>query len=160
MLKRKIEKVLKDWLNTPNKSPLVIKGQRQCGKTFSVRAFAEQNYEHVVYLNFLKNPNYISIFNGSLEVDDLIIMMSALLGDQAIFVPHKTIIVFDEIQDCPEARTSLKFFKEDGRFDVICTGSLLGVKGYGKQPKSVPVGSETLFEMKRWTLRSFCGQTA
>lgn len=155
MLKRKIENVLRDWKNTPNKSPLIIKGQRQCGKTFSVKAFSEENYKHVVYLNFLKNPNYISIFNGSLEVDDLIIMMSALLGDEAIFVPYETIIILDEIQDCPEARTALKFFKEDGRFDVIGTGSLLGVKGYGKQPKSVPVGSETLIEMKPLDFEEF-----
>ena len=155
MLKRKIENVLKEWKNTPNKSPLIIKGQRQCGKTFSVRAFAEENYKHVVYLNFLKNPNYISIFNGSLEVDNLIIMMSALLGNEAIFVPHETIIILDEIQDCPEARTALKFFKEDGRFDVIGTGSLLGVKGYGKQPKSIPVGSETLIEMKPLDFEEF-----
>lgn len=82
MLKRKIETILADWKNTPNKSPLIIKGQRQCGKTFSVRNFAEKNYKHVVYLNFLKNPDYISIFNGSLEVDNLIIMMSALLGNK------------------------------------------------------------------------------
>ncbi len=155
MLKRKIENVLKEWKNTPNKSPLIIKGQRQCGKTFSVRRFAEENYKQVVYLNFLKNPNYISIFNGSLEVNDLIIMMSALLGDEATFVPYETIIILDEIQDCPEARTALKFFKEDGRFDVIGTGSLLGVKGYGKQPKSVPVGSETLIEMKPLDFEEF-----
>ena len=155
MLKRKIENVLKEWKTTPNKSPLIIKGQRQCGKTFSVRRFAEENYKHVVYLNFLKNPNYVSIFNGSLEVNDLIIMMSALLGDEATFVPYETIIILDEIQDCPEARTALKFFKEDGRFDVIGTGSLLGVKGYGKQPKSVPVGSETLIEMKPLDFEEF-----
>ncbi len=155
MLKRKIENVLKDWKNTPNKSPLIIKGQRQCGKTFSVLKFAKENYKHVVYLNFLTNPNYITIFNDSLKVDDLIIMMSALLGDEAIFVPYETIIIFDEIQDCPEARTSLKFFKEDGRFDVISTGSLLGVRGYGKQPKSVPVGSEALIEMRPLDFEEF-----
>ncbi len=155
MLKRKIENTLKEWKNTPHKSPLIIKGQRQCGKTFSVMAFAEANYKHVVYLNFLKNPNYISIFNGSLEVDDLVIMMSALLGDEAVFVPHETILILDEIQDCPEARTALKFFKEDGRFDVIGTGSLLGVKGYGKPPKSVPVGSETLVEMRPLDFEEF-----
>ncbi len=155
MLKRKIENVLKEWKDTPDKCPLIIKGQRQCGKTFSVRRFAEANYKHVVYLNFLKNPNYISIFNGSLKVDDLLIMMSALLGDEAIFVPHETIIILDEIQDCPEARTALKFFKEDGRYDVIGTDSLLGVKGYGKQPKSVPVGSETLIEMKPLDFEEF-----
>lgn len=147
MLKRKIEQALLDWKNTPNHSPLIIKGCRQCGKTYSVRAFAKQNYKHEVYLNFFKNPDYISIFEGSLEIDNLIIMMSALLGPDAIFEAGETVIILDEIQDCPEARTALKFFKEDGRFDVIGTGSLLGVKGYGKQPKSIPVGSETLIEM-------------
>lgn len=147
MLKRKIEQALLDWKNTPNHSPLIIKGCRQCGKTFSVRAFAKKYYKHEVYLNFFKNPDYLSIFEGSLEIDNLIIMMSALLGPDAIFESGNTVIILDEIQDCPEARTALKFFKEDGRFDVIGTGSLLGVKGYGKQPKSIPVGSETLIEM-------------
>lgn len=147
MLKRKIERALLDWKNTPNHSPLIIKGCRQCGKTFSVRAFAKEHYKHEVYLNFFKNPDYISIFEGSLETDHLIMMMSALLGPEAIFEPGNTVIILDEIQDCPEARTALKFFKEDGRFDVIGTGSLLGVQGYGKQPKSIPVGSESLIEM-------------
>lgn len=147
MLKRKIEKALTEWKNTPNHSPLIIKGCRQCGKTFSVRHFAQKYYKHEVYLNFFKNPSYISIFEGSLEIDNLIIMISAFLGSNAVFEPGQTVIILDEIQDCPEARTALKFFKEDGRFDVICTGSLLGVKGYGKQPKSIPVGSETVIEM-------------
>ncbi len=155
MLKRKIEKVLKEWKKTPNKCPLIIKGQRQCGKTFSVLKFAKENYKHVVYLNFIENPNYAAIFNGSLEVDNLIIMMSTLLGEETIFEPHETIIIFDEIQDCPEARTSLKFFNNDGRFDVICTGSFLGVKGYGKQPKSVPVGSEMIIEMRPLDFEEF-----
>lgn len=147
MLKRKIEQSLMNWKNTPNHSPLIIKGCRQCGKTFSVRDFARKHYKHEVYLNFFKNPSYISIFEGSLEIDNLIMMMSALLGPSAIFEPGETVIILDEIQDCPEARTALKFFKEDGRFDVIGTGSLLGVRGYGKQPKSIPVGSETVIEM-------------
>lgn len=147
MLKRKIEQALTDWKNTPNHSPLIIKGCRQCGKTYSVRDFAKKNYKHEVYLNFFKNPSYISIFDGSLEIDNLIMMMSALLGPSAVFKPGETVIILDEIQDCPEARTALKFFREDGRFDVIGTGSLLGVKGYGKQPKSIPVGSETVIEM-------------
>lgn len=147
MLKRKIEQILFDWKNTPGHSPLIIKGCRQCGKTFSVREFAKKYYKNEVYLNFFKNPSYISIFEGSLETDNLIMMMSALLGNKAVFKPGETVIILDEIQDCPEARTALKFFKEDGRFDVIGTGSLLGVKGYGKQPKSIPVGSETIIEM-------------
>ena len=119
MLKRKIEKALLDWKNTPNHSPLIVKGCRQCGKTYSVRAFAKEHYKHEVYLNFFKNPDYISIFDGSLEIDHLIMMMTALLGANTVFEPGNTIIIFDEIQDCPEARTALKFFKEDGRFDVI-----------------------------------------
>lgn len=155
MLKRKIEKVLETWKDTPNHNPLIIKGQRQCGKTFSVLEFAYANYKHVIYLNFFKNPNYISIFEDSLDVDNLIIMMSAVMENKVEFIPFETIIIFDEIQECPEARTSLKFFKEDGRFDVIGTGSLLGVKGYGKYPKSVPVGSETLIEMKPLDFEEF-----
>ena len=147
MLKRKMENILINWKNTPNHNPLVIKGCRQCGKTFSVRDFAKKNYNHEIYLNFYKNPLYSTIFAGSLDVDDLIMMMSTVLGKNAIFEKGKTIIILDEIQECPDARTSLKFFKEDGRFDVIATGSLLGVKGYGKQPKSIPVGFETIIEM-------------
>ena len=147
MLKRKIEQRLTAWKNTPNKKPLIIKGCRQCGKTFSVLEFAKRNYTHVVNLNFFENPDYTSVFAGSLEIDNIIMMLSALLGKSAVFVPGETVIVLDEIQDCPEARTALKFFRIDGRFDVIGTGSLLGVKGYGKEPKSIPVGSETVIDM-------------
>lgn len=147
MLKRKIEQRLTEWKNTPNKKPLIIKGCRQCGKTFSVLEFAKRNYTHVVYLNFFENPDYTSVFAGSLEIDNIIMMLSALLGKSAVFVPGETVIILDEIQDCPEARTALKFFRIDGRFDVIGTGSLLGVKGYGKEPKSIPVGSETVIDM-------------
>lgn len=74
-------------------------------------------------------------------------MLSALLGKEAVFESGNTVLVLDEIQECPEARTALKFFRMDGRYDVIGTGSLLGVKGYGKEPKSVPVGSETVIDM-------------
>lgn len=147
MLKRKIETRLIEWKNTPDRKPLIVKGCRQCGKTFSVLDFARKNYEHVVYLNFFENPDYASVFSGSLEIDNIIMLLSALLGKEAVFEAGKTVIVLDEIQDCPEARTALKFFRIDGRFDVIGTGSLLGVKGYGKEPKSVPVGSETVIDM-------------
>ncbi len=147
MLTRKIDKILKDWKNKPNHMPLIIKGCRQCGKTFSVRNFAQNNYKHVVYINFLLNPEYGFIFSGSLEIDHLVMLMETILGEKAVFIPHETVIIFDEIQDCPEARTSLKIFKEDGRYDVIGTGSLLGVKGYGKSPKSIPVGYETVIDM-------------
>ena len=120
MLKRKIEQKLIDWKNTENRKPLIIKGCRQCGKTFSVLDFAKKNYRNVVYLNFFENPDYASVFAGSLEVDTIVMMLSALLGSEAVF---------------------------EGRYDVIGTGCLLGVKGYGKEPKSVPVGSETVIDM-------------
>ncbi|MGN1343187.1 MAG: ATP-binding protein [Traorella sp.] len=147
MLKRKIEQQLIEWKNTKNHNPLIIKGCRQCGKTFSVLDFAKKNYKYVVYLNFFENPSYAYAFSGSLEIDNIVMMLSALLGDKAVFEEKETVLVFDEIQDCPEARTALKFFKLDGRYDVISTGSLLGVKGYGKEPKSIPVGYETVLDM-------------
>ena len=147
MLKRKVEQKLIEWKNTINHKPLIVKGCRQCGKTFSVIDFAKKNYKNVVYLNFFENPDYISAFNGSLEVNNIIMMLSALLGSEAVFEEDETVLIFDEIQECPEARTALKFFKIDGRYDVIGTGSLLGVKGYGKEPKSIPVGSETVIDM-------------
>ena len=146
MLRRKIQDTLLQWKKTPGHKPLVIKGCRQCGKTFSVREFAKKYYKHEVYLNFLQDSSYASIFSGSLEVNHLVMMMSALLPD-AVFEAGRTVIILDEIQDCPDARTALKFFHLDGRFDVICTGSLLGVRGYGKEPKSVPVGYETVIDM-------------
>lgn len=147
MLRRKIEKRFLDWKNDKAHKPLIVKGCRQCGKTYSVMKFAEENYENVVYLNFFSNSDYSSVFSGALDVDSITMMITALLGAKAAFVPGKTILILDEIQECPEARTALKFFKLDGRYDVIGTGSLLGVKGYGKSPRSVPVGYETVITM-------------
>lgn len=147
MLKRKIEQRMNEWKNTPKHKPLIIKGCRQCGKTYSVLDFAKKNYRHVVYLNFFETPDYATVFSGSLEIDNIIMMLSALMGKEAIFKPGETVLILDEIQECPEARTALKFFRDDGRYDVIGTGSLLGVKGYGKEPKSIPVGAETVIDM-------------
>ena len=147
MLKRKIEGTLSNWLKTENRNPLILKGCRQCGKTFSVLRFAQQNYKHVVYLNFFENPDYKTIFESSLKVDDIILMITAFVGTKVRFIPHKTVIVLDEIQECPRARTALKFFKLDGRFDVLATGSLLGISGYRSENYSVPVGYETIIDM-------------
>ena len=147
MLKRKIEKTLLSWLNTENRNPLILKGCRQCGKTFSVLRFAQQHYKQVVYLNFFENPDYRTIFEGSLKVDDVVLMMSAFVGANVRFIPHETVIVLDEIQECPRARAALKFFKLDGRFDVLATGSLLGISGYRSEDYSVPVGYETIIDM-------------
>ena len=91
--------------------------------------FAKKNYKNVVYLNFFENSDYASVFDGNLEIDRIIMLLSALLGSKAVFEAGKTVLILDEIQECPEARTALKFFRMDGRFDVIGTGSLLGVRG-------------------------------
>jgi len=147
MLKRKIEAKLVEWKTSSNKKPLIIKGPRQCGKTFSVIEFAKKNYNHFVYLNFVEDKNYKNIFSGSLNVDYLCMMIGTLLGPSAVFEEGNTLIILDEIQECPEARTALKFFKLDGRFDVIGTGALLGVNGYGEESTSIPVGYETTIDM-------------
>jgi hypothetical protein len=161
MLKRKIEDVLIQWKSTDGHKPLVIMGIRQCGKTFIAQHFAAANYQNVIYINFIKQPERINAFLGSKDVNDILLNLSAQIQG-VTFTPGDTCFIFDEIQECPEARTSLKFFKEDGRFDVIATGSLLGVQGYGDEKKkqhrklvgqkepginSVPVGSEYIIEM-------------
>ena len=153
MLKRKIESVLAEWKNTGPKKPLVIKGIRQCGKTYIVQKFAKENYESVVYMNFILEPDKKSAFAGNIDVDTIILNLSALIPGSR-FITGKTCIILDEIQECREARTALKSFQIDGRFDVIATGSLLVVRGYGKSDKkiedsqdSIPVGYETVVEM-------------
>lgn len=161
MLKRKIEDMLLRWKNTAGHKPLLIMGIRQCGKTFIAQHFAVTHYKTVVYINFIKQPKRIEAFVGSKAVDDILLNLSTQIMGVS-FTPGDTCFIFDEIQECPEARTALKFFKEDGRFDVIATGSLLGVQGYGDKKKkkhrelvgqkepginSVPVGSEEIVEM-------------
>ena len=153
MLKRKIESVLEKWKDSEHKKPLVIKGIRQCGKTYIVQKFAKENYESVVYLNFILEPDKKSAFAGNIDVDTIILNLSALIPDSR-FINGRTCIILDEIQECRAARTALKSFQIDGRFDIIATGSLLGVRGYGKSEKraeggqdSVPVGYETVIEM-------------
>ena len=143
------------WKNTPNKKALIVKGLRQVGKTTSVRAFAQQNYENVVYVNFKSNNSAKSIFDDDLVINRITTDLSALLPD-ARFVPYKTVIIFDEIQECANARSSIKAFVEDGRYDVIGTGSLLGIKGYNKKKsKGVPVGFEKTIYMKPMDFEEF-----
>ena len=154
MLKRKIETYLANWKEAEGRKPLVIKGIRQCGKTYIVQKFARENYESVVYMNFILEPDKKSAFTGNIDVDTIILNLSALIQGSR-FIEGKTCIILDEIQECKEARTALKSFHIDGRFDVIATGSLLGVKGYGQSKKkkedvgqdSVPVGYETVIDM-------------
>lgn len=153
MYRRKIEKVLLEWKEKAGHKPLVIKGCRQCGKTSSVVDFAKKHYQHVIYLDFHEHKDYKAFFAGALDVNTLTMTISAGIKE-ARFVAGKTCLIFDEIQDCPNARSSLKFFKLDGRYDVICTGSLLGVNGYKTKEEqeeeanaSIPVGFEQIVTM-------------
>lgn len=148
MLKRKIEEILAEWKREPHHKPLVIKGCRQCGKTYSVRKFAEENYEHVVYVNFVEQEDCILAFENSKRVDDIVMGLTALLPG-SVFKAGCTCLILDEIQECPGARTALKFFQIDGRYDVIATGSLLGVRGYRDNDgyNSIPVGYEQHINM-------------
>ena len=151
-----MEETLSRWKNTPEHNPLVIMGIRQCGKTFTVQQFAKKNYPNVVYINFALEQDKTIAFTGNKEVESILMNLSSIMPETR-FVPGRTCLIFDEIQECPDARTSLKSFKMDGRFDVIATGSLLGVRGYGEKQKkeqnhllgknSIPVGYETIVEM-------------
>ena len=136
MLKRKITDVLLAWKNDPEKKSLMIRGARQVGKTYAVRHFAE-TYRHYVELNFIEHPEYKAVFSGNLDPDTLLLNMAAYIPS-AQLVPGETLILLDEIQDCPEALTSLKFWTEDKRYDVIATGSTLGIDY--KEENSFPVG--------------------
>ena len=147
VLQRKIDNILRKWKAKENRKPLVIKGCRQCGKTFSVRNFASQNYDNVIYINFMEMDEYNIAFQKSRRIDDIILNITTIMEDKVKFEAGNTCLILDEIQECPEARASLKFFKLDGRFDVIATGSLLGVKGYGHSRASIPVGYETIVNM-------------
>lgn len=138
-LARKIDNVLNTWKNTENHLPIVIKGPRQIGKTESIRRFAEKNYESLVEINFVEEPRYRTICADGYRAQDIIKNIS-LIDPTKRFLPGKTLIFFDEIQSFPNIATTLKFFKEDGRFDVICSGSLLGISY--KEIESVSVGSK------------------
>ena len=144
MLKRKIYQELLEWKKKDNKMCLVIKGARQVGKTFIIDKFARENYENYIYMNFDENPGYKNIFNGDLDVDNIIKQISLRVQNASI-VPNKTIIFLDEIQNCPNARTALKFLSLDKRFDVIASGSLLGINY--KEVSSFPVGYTEQIEM-------------
>lgn len=119
MLKRKIEDTLLRWKNNAEHKPLVIMGIRQCGKTFIAQHFAAAHYKSVVYINFIKQPERIGAFAGSKAVDDILLNLSAQIAG-VTFLSGETCFIFDEIQECPEARTALKFFKEDGAFREPC----------------------------------------
>ncbi|MCL1820427.1 MAG: ATP-binding protein [Oscillospiraceae bacterium] len=152
MLKRKIYDELTRWKSRENKRCLVIKGARQVGKTFIIELFARENYKHSIIMNFVQNPAYTAIFDGALDTETLIKQIS-LRVPGAELIPGETLLFLDEIQDCPRARTALKFLTQDGRFDVIASGSLLGIN-YRDVP-SYPVGYVEHLEMHSLDFEEF-----
>ena len=143
-LKRKIDIFLQKWKNDSNRKPLIVKGPRQVGKTESIRRFATENYDNVIEINFVEEPKYKMITADGYKADDIIKNIS-LLNPEKRFIDGKTLIFFDELQEFPEISTALKFFQIDGRFDVICSGSMLGINY--KRIESNSVGYKMDFEM-------------
>lgn len=152
ILKRKIDQYLTDWKNKPDRKPLIVKGARQVGKTRSIEWFAGQNYASVIEINFIEQKKYREIFNDGFEVDDILKNIS-LLNPEFKFIPSDTLFFFDELQACPNCATSLKFFKLDGRFDVICSGSLMGINY--KEIESNSVGYKEDYEMHSMDFEEF-----
>lgn len=143
MLYRKAYQKLLDWKSQTNKKALCITGARQIGKTTLIRAFGKENYEHFIELNFITDEKAQLIFEDALNANTIITNLTAYLRQP--LTPGKTLILFDEVQACPNVRTAIKFLVEDGRFDYIESGSLLGVRH--KEVRSYPVGFEEIYRM-------------
>ncbi|MCR5254665.1 MAG: AAA family ATPase [Acetatifactor sp.] len=137
MLKRKVSEQLKNWVANKNKKCLIVQGARQIGKTYVVERFGEENYDEFLEINFKQTPSAAEVFAGDLTVDDMVMAIRFRYPDKKI-VEGKTLIFLDEIQECEEAITALKFWAIDGRYDVIASGSLLGIDY--KRASSYPVG--------------------
>lgn len=148
MLKRKFYYQLQEWKKNKKSECLLVNGARQIGKTYIIEQFGRENYESYIYLNFIKNPELKNIFEGSLESEEIFRRISLYVSD-CTFVDGSTLIFIDEIQVSPKARTALKFLALDSRYDVIASGSLLGIHyNRNKDDKeiekefSIPVGYE------------------
>jgi len=143
-LKRKIDAFLSIWKQNNDRKPLIVKGPRQVGKTESIKKFAGENYESFIEINFVEEPKYKMIIEDGYKADDIIRNISRIDPSKK-FIPQKTLIFFDELQEFPEIATALKFFKIDGRFDIICSGSLLGV--HYRRIESNSVGYKVDYDM-------------
>ena len=152
LLKRKIDAFLAAWKQNPHRKPLIVKGARQIGKTRSIQAFGQANYESVIEINFVLQKKFRSIFDNGYEVDTIIKNIS-LLEPSWKFIPYKTLIFFDELQKCPDCATSLKSFNADPRYDVICSGSLMGI--YYEEIESNAVGNKEDYEMHSMDFEEF-----
>ncbi len=149
---RKIEAKLKEWKSESDKKALLVTGARQIGKSYIVRKFGKNNYKSFIELNFLEEPRLMQIFSGDLNAETILMNLSAYF--RAPMPEKETLIFFDEIQECPSARTAIKFLVEDGRYDYIESGSLLGVRY--KEVPSYPVGYEKILNMYPMDFEEFC----
>ena len=138
-LRRKITDALMEWKSRDDRKSLIIRGARQVGKTFSILEFAKENYRSVAYINFVDNKSASDLFEGDLDVDSVITRISGAMPDVDL-IPYETVIILDEIQECPRARTCMKAFSKDRRYDVVASGSLLGIR-LSVVP-DIPVGQE------------------
>ena len=143
-LKRKIDFFLSAWKSNPDRKPLIVKGPRQVGKTESIRRFGEQNYKSVISINFVEEPKYKMITTDGYKAEGIIKNISRIDPSKR-FIEGETLLFFDELQEFPEIATALKFFKIDGRFDVICSGSMLGINY--RKIESNSVGYKSDYEM-------------
>ncbi|MBR1676605.1 MAG: ATP-binding protein [Clostridia bacterium] len=151
-LKRKIDNYLIDWKADADHKPLIIKGARQVGKTESIRKFAETNYDSVVEINFVSDPVYKQIVENGYSPDAIIKNISRI-NPAFKFIKRKTLIFFDEIQEFPDITTSLKFFDIDKKYDVICSGSLLGI--HYKEISNISVGYKIEIDMRSLDFEEF-----
>ena len=153
--KRKVDALLDNWLKKDYKTPALVVGIRQCGKTETIKEFAKRNKLKLVELNFWTNPEFCMDFEGQLDVDTIISNIS-LRFPNVDFKQNKTLIFFDEIQDCPRARLSFKNFKNDERYKVIGSGSYLGINGYVTGDTTpIPIGYENVYQMKTMDFEEF-----
>ncbi len=151
-LRRKIDSFLKEWRRDENRMPLIVRGCRQVGKTESILHFASANYDSVIEINFIRDEKYKEITADGYAVADIIKNISRIDPSRQ-FIPGRTLIFFDEITDYPEITTALKFFNEDRRYDVICSGSMLGLNY--KRIESVSVGYKTDYQMYSMDFEEF-----
>ena len=151
-LKRKIDEFLVQWKNNKDRLPLIVKGARQIGKTESINHFAKKYYSNIVYINFVLEPKYKTILSDGYDADSIVKNIT-LLDTKKKFIKDDTLLIFDEIQEYPDIATSLKSFKVDGKYDVICSGSLLGI--HYQKIHSNSVGCKTDYEMYSMDFEEF-----
>ena len=152
MLERRIKQEIRDFLDSDRKEALMVTGARQVGKTYIIRECAKEIYKNIVEINFVENQQAVKLFENITGSKDILLRLSALTD--VPMIPGETLVFFDEVQECPEIVTAIKFLVEDGQYRYILSGSLLGVEL--KDIRSVPVGYLSILEMYPLDFREFC----